>query len=117
MSENAVVPVKGNPNLRVFVLDDTTSNMHTCLGITEERSDILVEVVKNAFETNDKHTESFVEISKAALHANELVYMSFHYGAHVGACRASNEMNLGGLQDLLGKLKGLKGKMDSESEE
>ena len=117
MSENVKVPVKGNPNLRVFILDDNTSKMDATLGITDERSDELIEIVKQCHENSETHTDSFVEISKAALHANELVYMMFQYGAHVGANKVVQETQLGGLQDLLSKLEGLKGKMDSESEE
>lgn len=117
MSENVQVPVKGNPNLRVFVLDDDTDVMHTCLGITEERSDELIEIVKGSHKDCDTHTAAFVNISKGALHANELVYMMFQYGAHVGANKVAQETQLGGLQELLGKLKGLKEDMDSESGE
>lgn len=98
MSENIEVPVKGNPNLRVFILDDDSSNMNACLGITEERSDELIEIVKQSHEEHTTHTGVFVNISKGAKHANELVYMIFQYGAHVGALAT---LKAAGLKDLL----------------
>lgn len=102
---NVKVPVKGNPNLRVFILDDNTSKMDITLGITDERSDELIEIVKQCHENSKTHTDSFVEISKAALHANELVYMMFQYGAQVGANKVASEMKNGGLKNLLEELK------------
>lgn len=117
MSENVQVPVKGNPNLRVFVLDDDTSVMHTCLGITEERSDELIEIVKGSHEDCDTHTAAFVNISKGALHANELVYMMFQYGAHVGANKVASEMKSGSLQGLLEELKRKINPEEGQSEE
>jgi hypothetical protein len=117
MSENAVVPVKGNPNLRVFILDDESSKMDACLGITEERSDELIEIVKQSHEDCETHTDAFVNISKGALHANELVYMMFQYGAHVGAHKVTSEMKNGGLKDLLEELKRKINPEEGESEE
>ena len=103
MSENVDVPVKGNPNLRVFILDDDTNIMHTCLGITEERSDELIKIVQNSFEDSDTHTNAFVEISKSSKHANEFAYMLFHYGAFVGQDRFKNELLNSNLLDTLKK--------------
>lgn len=117
MLENVNVPAKGNPNLRVFILDDTTSNMDTCLGITNERSDELLEIVKQSYEDCKTHTDSFVSISKAALHANELVYMIFQYGAHVGAHKVASQMENGGLKSLLEELKRKMNPEEGKSEE
>ena len=114
---NEKVPVKGNPNLRVFILDDNTSKMDATLGITDERSDELIEIVKQCHENSETHTDSFVEISKAALHANELVYMMFQYGAHVGANRVASEMKSGSLQGLLEELKRKINPEEGQSEE
>lgn len=105
MSENQKVSPKGNPNLRVFILDDESKSLDTCLGITEERSNELIEIVREAHKNSDTHTDSFVEISKYAKHANELVYMIFHYGANVGSLRVASEIGSGGLDELLQHLK------------
>jgi hypothetical protein len=111
------VSTKGNPNLRVFILDDESSKMDACLGITEERSDELIEIVKQSHENCETHTDAFVNISKGALHANELVYMMFQYGAHAGANKVASEMNNGGLKNLLEELKRKINPEEGESEE
>lgn len=96
---------RGNPNLRVIIVDDESRKIPDTLGITPERENELDEMTKKAFEDFDSITDTMVEISKNVKHANELAYCIFHVGANVGRAKAVNEE----LSKLLSELPGISG--------
>lgn len=100
MSEDTKEIVKGNPHLRVIIVDDESKQIPETLGITPERENELDQITKKAHEEFDTITDTMVEISKNVRHANELAYCIFHIGANTG--RAHAIMN--DLDKLLSKI-------------
>lgn len=82
---------RGNPNLRIIIVDDESTKIPETLGITPERENELDEMTKKAHNDFDTITDSMVEISKNVRHANELAYCIFHIGANIGRAKAVNE--------------------------
>lgn len=82
MSETNVQ--KGNPHVRILILDDTSHHIPTVLGITEERTKELENILKEEWKTKNSITETMEKISEQVMQANELAYCIFHLGAHVG---------------------------------
>lgn len=104
MSETVSTPiVKGNPNLRVILIDTEAKKIPEVLGISPERELELDEIVKKSYQDHDTITDTMEAASRNLLHANEFSYVMFHLGAHVGRAKAMQD-NLGG---LLGALSGL----------
>lgn len=68
--------------LNVLIIEDS-NNLPTSLGITEERSDAINDILRNAFNSSDTITEVMVKVSKQVTHANELSYAMFHLGGYV----------------------------------
>ena len=101
MSETNVQ--KGNPHVRVLILDDTSSNIPTVLGITEERTKELENALIKAWTEKESVTSIMEEISKHVMHANELTYCIFHLGCHTGNL-ASKKETLENLLDLRKRL-------------
>lgn len=69
--------------LNVLIIEDSSNDLPTSLGITEKRSNDLNDILKNAFNTSDTITEVMVKVSKEVTHANELSYAMFHLGGYM----------------------------------
>ena len=91
MSEDVQEVVKGNPHLRVILVDDELETIPAVLGISSEREKELDELVKKIHNESQTITDTFVEISKRMKHANELAYCLFHVGAHIGRAHSIKE--------------------------
>ena len=79
---------RGNPNLRVIIVDDESDKIPQTLGITEAREKELDILIKQYVEDTNTITDLMVEISRIVRHANELAYCVFHIGAYVGRAAA-----------------------------
>jgi hypothetical protein len=103
MSEDVQEVVKGNPHLRVILVDDELETIPAVLGISSEREKELDELVKKIHNESQTITDTFVEISKRMKHANELAYCLFHVGAHIGRAYSLKEELMGHFRDASGK--------------
>jgi len=110
MSENVTKTVKGNPHMRVILIDNESTKIPGVLGISPEREKELDDIVANAWKEGATITDSMELLSKGLMHANELAFCTFHLGAHVGRTKAMQDK----FEGLLGGLKGMLGKSDEE---
>jgi len=68
-------------DLKMVIIETETENYHKTLGITDERMDELMEVVREVVGRGDMgQAECMVECSKIAKHPNELGVMCFILG-------------------------------------
>lgn len=93
------------PNFVVYEVDENES-LISCLGLSEQRSDELTDIVKDAHNRADRLSEAADLMSRYANNATELWYMGFLYGCATAQARNSNPLDqlLKGLQDIKRKL-------------
>jgi uncharacterized protein YwlG (UPF0340 family) len=61
------------PALKVCIVDTTTSDLYTTLGITDERRDELLEFVYEGFNRFDSKSDSLKYIVDRCNHVNEVL--------------------------------------------
>ena len=106
MSEDTSNVVRGNPHVRIIIVDDESDKIPRVLGISEEREIELDELIKVIHNDSETITDSMANISKVLKHANELAYCIFHLGAHVGRAHTLKESIHTHLGSILGKSNG-----------
>lgn len=62
-----------SPELRVCIIDDTTTDMFVTFGIIKERKDKLFDTCKEAYDKYDVKSEAYVHIVDRCKHVNEVV--------------------------------------------
>lgn len=69
-------------SLDVIIINDSGEGLYECLGISDDRSDELLNLmVKCQRESNDK-PETLSALSKYCKHPNELVFVTYCMAAH-----------------------------------
>jgi hypothetical protein len=61
------------PELKVCIIDETSTDLWTNFGIIENRRDELIDVCKQAYKTYSNKHESYVYIVNNCKHVNEVV--------------------------------------------
>jgi hypothetical protein len=62
-----------SPELRVCIIDDTTTDMFVTFGIIKERKNELFDACKEAYDKYDVKSEAYVYIVDKCKHVNEVV--------------------------------------------
>ena len=62
-----------SPELKVCIIDDTTTDLWTTFGITDKRRDELVDVCKDSLKLNDSKSDAYVYIVDRCKHVNEVI--------------------------------------------
>lgn len=65
--------LKPSTELKVAIVDENNSNLYTTLGITEERRDELVNLVKDNFKKHNDISKAYAEIVENCKHVNEVI--------------------------------------------
>lgn len=85
--------------LEVLVFEPESSQITEALGITDERTDELLTILKETLEVNKlkdnpKITDDFHALSIRAKHVNELSFLLFTYGKFIGVETAKKESGI-----------------------
>jgi hypothetical protein len=67
----------------LLLIDDTVSGVYQKLGITEERSDELVEVMKKAYNNNEQKIPAMQEMLRECKHINEVVVILMFFEKYI----------------------------------
>ena len=98
--------------LEVLLFEPESDRITEALGITDERSDELVELLQNIVNDNKKNehstiTDDIYRMSINVKHVNELSFLLFSYGRFVGSQMATIKSDFPPqLLDMLKKLPG-----------
>lgn len=65
--------LESSSELKLCIIDDTTDDMWTTLGIIDERREEIVEFCKEAYKIADKKHQSYQYIIEKCKHINEVV--------------------------------------------
>ena len=65
--------LKPSTELKLCIIDDTTSDLWVTLGITEERRDEIVAFCKKAYHDHNVKTACYKDIVDQCKHVNEIV--------------------------------------------
>lgn len=96
------------PSFVVYEVEEN-ENMAECLGLSEQRADELIDIVRDAHMKADRLSESADLMSRYANNANELWFMGFIYGTAVTKSRGGDPIS-----QLLDGLTQLKKKLDDD---
>ena len=69
----------------LLLIDDTVSGVYQKLGITEERSDELVNVMKKAYNNNEQKIPAMQEMLRECKHINEVVVILMFFDNYIEA--------------------------------
>jgi hypothetical protein len=65
--------LKPSTELKLCIIDDSTSDLWITLGITEQRRDEIVKICKEAYNNHSTKTDSYKEIVDQCQHVNEVI--------------------------------------------
>jgi hypothetical protein len=65
--------LKPSTELKLCIIDDSTSDLWITLGITEKRRDEIVKICKKAYNNHSTKTDSYKEIVDQCQHVNEII--------------------------------------------
>jgi hypothetical protein len=88
-----------SPELKVCIIDESTTDLWTTFGITEERRDEIVEICKEAYKLHDIKSHSYVYIVDKCKHVNEVVTATIVFER---MCEQTENHPLAGLMKLFG---------------
>lgn len=85
--------------LEVLLFEPDSENITEALGITDERTDELLTILKETLKTNKlkdhpKITDDFYNLSIKVKHVNELSFLLFTYGKLIGSQGAREESGI-----------------------
>ena len=109
--------------LEVLVFEPESNKITEALGITDERADELVELLKDIVDNNKKNNDSRItddmyRMSINVKHVNELSFLLFSYGRFVGSLTETRESGFPSeLLDMLKRLPGLSPPDDDSDED
>jgi hypothetical protein len=83
-----------NNKFELLMIDDTAEGMYQKLGITEERSEELVDVMKKAYNNNDKKIGAMQDMLAECTHINEVVVILMFFDNY---CDLQNNNPLEGI--------------------
>jgi len=107
--------------LEVLLFEPESENITEALGITDERTDELLTILKETLETNKvkdhpKITDDLYNLSIKVKHVNELSFLLFTYGKFIGDQMARKESGIGSSM-ILDLLKGFNPGSSSSDDE
>ena len=88
-----------SPELKICIIDDTTSDLWTTFGITDKRRDEIVDLCKKTLHDSDSKSECYVRIVDQCKHVNEVVTATIIFER---MCDRENDP-LSGLMKLFGQ--------------
>lgn len=71
---NYLTPQDCNSDFHIALLNPESESIYTVLGITEERSDEIIEIAKKAYKNHKLFTSSLHEAIAQMNHINEVAY-------------------------------------------
>lgn len=89
-----------SPELKIRIIDDTTSDLWITFGITNQRRDEIVEFCKKSFNDFDSKSECYVSIVDQCKHVNEVVTATIVFER---LCDLQDENPILGLMKLFGR--------------
>lgn len=72
-----------NNKFELLVIDDKAKGVYQKLGITEERSDELVKIMKKAYDNNEKKIPAMQEMLLQCKHINEVVVILSFFNNYI----------------------------------
>lgn len=63
----------GSSELKICIIDESTTDLWVTFGITEKRRDELVDICKDSLKENDTKSHAYVYIVDRCKHVNEVV--------------------------------------------
>ena len=91
--------LKSSPELKVCIIDETTSDLWATLGITEERRDEIIAFTRKAYHNYETKTDSYAAIVDQCYHVNEVITACIVFER---LCEVNNNP-LAGLFKVLGR--------------
>jgi hypothetical protein len=85
--------------LKVRIIDESTTDLWTTFGITDQRRDEIVDICKEAYKLHDIKSHSYVYIVDKCKHVNEVVTATIVFER---MCEGPSEHPLVGLMKLFG---------------
>jgi hypothetical protein len=85
--------------LKVLIIDESTTDLWTTFGITEKRRDELVLMCRKAFELHSNKANCYVYIVDNCKHVNEVVTTTIVFER---MCEVANDNPFSGLMKLFG---------------
>jgi hypothetical protein len=89
-----------SPELKICIIDDTTTDLWTTFGITEERRDEIVDLCRKTLFDSDSKSECYVRIVDQCRHVNEVVTATIVFER---MCDRQEAHPLSGLMKLFGQ--------------
>ena len=91
--------LKPSTELKLCIVDDTTSDLWITLGITDKRRDEIIAICDNAYHNNEVKTDCYKEIVDQCNHINEVIPACIIFER---MCNVNNNP-LAGLIQILGR--------------
>lgn len=89
-----------SPELKICIIDDTTTDLWCTFGITNERRDEIIDLCKEALHDSNSKSECYVRIVDQCKHVNEVVTATIIFER---MCEQENDNPLASLIKLLGR--------------
>ena len=89
-----------SPELKICIVDETTTDLWITFGITEKRRDEIIDICKNAFKEADVKSECYKIIVDKCNHVNEVVTATIIFER---MCDQQNDHPLASLMKLFGQ--------------
>jgi hypothetical protein len=109
LPKNRTMEETKKPSFVVYEVEEN-ENMAMCLGLSEERSDELIDIVRDAHNRAERLSEAADLMSRYANNATELWFLGFTYGSAIAESRGGDP-----LTQLLDGLTQLKRKLDDDN--
>ena len=84
--------------LKICIIDDTTTDLWITFGITDERRDQIVKFCKEAYNVSESKSDCYVRIVDQCKHVNEVVTATIIFER---LCDTQDEHPLAGLMKFL----------------
>ena len=89
-----------SPELKVCIIDDTTTDLWITFGITDKRRDEIIDLCKETLHNSDSKSECYVRIVDQCKHVNEVITATIIFER---ICDRQEEHPLAGLMKLFGR--------------
>ena len=89
-----------SPELKICIIDDTTTDLWITFGITEERRDEIIAICEQSYKQFDIKSKSYEYIVDKCKHVNEVVTATIIFER---MCDQQNDHPLAGLMKLFGR--------------
>jgi hypothetical protein len=89
-----------SPELKICIIDDTTTDMWVTFGITKERRDELIDICDYCINQFDGKSEAYAYIVDKCKHVNEVVTATIVFER---MCAQANENPIASLMKLFGR--------------